>query len=125
MVPFFVWRFASWAKREQTKGRKMRDALMRLLEPSIEALGFELIDLELAQGVLSELTVRGIEPNLQGTWSAPVGNGARERADGLLKDAAAEYERTLAGAPASLAFLRHFDFEPPAASFDAAFRSDH
>ena len=27
----------------------MRDALMRLLEPPIEALGFELIDLELAQ----------------------------------------------------------------------------
>ena len=27
----------------------MRDALMRLLEPPIEALGFELVDLELAQ----------------------------------------------------------------------------
>src|SRR5580704_4044235 len=38
MVPFFV-----------SKGRKMRDALMRLLEPPIEALGFELLDLELAQ----------------------------------------------------------------------------
>jgi hypothetical protein len=56
-------------------------------------------ELGLAKGMLSELTARGIEPNLQGTWSAPVGNGARERADGLLKDAAAEYERTLAGAP--------------------------
>ena len=29
----------------------------------------------------------------------------------------------LAGAPESLAFLRQFDFEPPAASFDAAFSS--
>jgi sugar phosphate isomerase/epimerase len=29
----------------------------------------------------------------------------------------------LAGAPASLAFLRQFDFEPPSASFDAAFSS--
>jgi ribosome maturation factor RimP len=49
MVPFFVWRAASWAKRGRAKGRKMRDALMRLLEPPIEALGFELLDLELAQ----------------------------------------------------------------------------
>ena len=49
MVPFFVWRAASWAKRLGPKGRKMRDALMRLLEPPIEALGFELLDLELAQ----------------------------------------------------------------------------
>jgi tetratricopeptide (TPR) repeat protein len=56
-------------------------------------------ELGLARGMLSELTARGVEPNLQGTWSAPLGNGARERADGLLKDAAAEYERTLAGAP--------------------------
>ena len=37
MVPFFVLRAA------------MREALMRLLEPPIEALGFELLDLELAQ----------------------------------------------------------------------------
>ena len=29
----------------------------------------------------------------------------------------------LAGAPEALAFLRRFDFEPPAASFDAAFSS--
>ena len=29
----------------------------------------------------------------------------------------------LVGAPESLAFLRRFDFEPPAASFDAAFSS--
>jgi ribosome maturation factor RimP len=30
-------------------GRKMRDALMRLLEPPIEALGYELIEIEFAQ----------------------------------------------------------------------------
>jgi hypothetical protein len=29
----------------------------------------------------------------------------------------------LAGAPQSLEFLRRFDFEPPQASFDAAFSS--
>jgi ribosome maturation factor RimP len=53
MVPFFVSRgsVVGEARRdpEVDKGRKMRDALMRLLEPPIEALGFELVDLELAQ----------------------------------------------------------------------------
>ena len=40
MVPFFVFK----------SGRsKMRDALMRLLEPPIEALGFELVDIEFAR----------------------------------------------------------------------------
>src|SRR5271169_1939302 len=39
MVPFFV--FGMW-------GETMRDALMRLLEPPIEALGYELVDLEYA-----------------------------------------------------------------------------
>src|ERR1700692_1729028 len=39
MVPFFVLgRFT-----------RMRDALMRLLEPPIEALGFELVDIEFAR----------------------------------------------------------------------------
>ena len=39
MVPFFVWAgFIS-----------MRDALMRLLEPPIEALNYELVDVEFAQ----------------------------------------------------------------------------
>jgi ribosome maturation factor RimP len=41
MVPFFV--FECWGPR------RMRDALMRLLEPPIEALGYELVDIELAQ----------------------------------------------------------------------------
>jgi hypothetical protein len=29
----------------------------------------------------------------------------------------------LAGAPEALAYLKHFDLEPPSASFDAAFSS--
>jgi ribosome maturation factor RimP len=45
----------------------MRDALMRLLEPPIEALGFELLDLELAQagrgGVLRIFIDRVNEPD--------------------------------------------------------------
>jgi ribosome maturation factor RimP len=41
MVPFFV--FGSGIRR-------MRDALMRLLEPPIEALGFEVIDIEYTRG---------------------------------------------------------------------------
>lgn len=39
MVPFFVW----------DEIQKMRDALMRLLEPPIEALNFELVDVEMAR----------------------------------------------------------------------------
>src|ERR1700732_358987 len=39
MVPFFVWGGV----------QPMRDALMRLLEPPIEALGFELVDIEFAR----------------------------------------------------------------------------
>ena len=41
MVPFFVW---------SARVFRMRDALMRLLEPPIEALGFELVDIEFARG---------------------------------------------------------------------------
>jgi ribosome maturation factor RimP len=39
MVPFFVW----------IGFNSMRDALMRLLEPPIEALNYELVDIEFAQ----------------------------------------------------------------------------
>jgi len=39
MVPFFVW----------IGFNSMRDALMRLLEPPIEALNYELVDVEFAQ----------------------------------------------------------------------------
>jgi ribosome maturation factor RimP len=39
MVPFFVFGM----------GLAMRDALMRLLEPPIEALGFDVVDIEFAQ----------------------------------------------------------------------------
>ena len=39
MVPFFVW----------AGFNSMHDALMRLLEPPIEALGFELVDVEIAR----------------------------------------------------------------------------
>ena len=39
MVPFFVFKM----------GLAMRDALMRLLEPPIEALGFDVVDIEFAQ----------------------------------------------------------------------------
>ncbi len=39
MVPFFVW----------NAGSAMRDALMRLLEPPIEALDYELVDIEFAR----------------------------------------------------------------------------
>jgi ribosome maturation factor RimP len=39
MVPFFVF----------TVGSDMHDALMRLLEPPIEALGYELVDIEFAR----------------------------------------------------------------------------
>jgi ribosome maturation factor RimP len=42
MVPFFVFRVGAPSK-------EMRDALMRLLEPPIEALGFELVDIEFAR----------------------------------------------------------------------------
>jgi len=48
------------------KGRKMRDALMRLLEPPIEALGFELLDLELAQagrGGVLRIFIDGLKPD--------------------------------------------------------------
>jgi ribosome maturation factor RimP len=49
MVPFFVYRQrAAKAKRREGPGC-MRDALMRLLEPPVEALGFELVDVEFAQ----------------------------------------------------------------------------
>ena len=49
MVPFFVWAGAS-CEASFAKGlKRMRDALMRLLEPPIEALGFELVDIEFAQ----------------------------------------------------------------------------
>lgn len=40
MVPFFVW---------SVRVSRMRDALMRLLEPPIEALGYELVDIEFAR----------------------------------------------------------------------------
>jgi ribosome maturation factor RimP len=43
MVPFFVFIFV---RRRFTK---MRDALMRLLEPPIEALDYELVDIEYAR----------------------------------------------------------------------------
>ena len=43
MVPFFVFIFV---RRRFTR---MRDALMRLLEPPIEALGYELVDIEYAR----------------------------------------------------------------------------
>ena len=39
MVPFFVW----------AGFNSMHDALMRLLEPPIEALGYELVDIEFAR----------------------------------------------------------------------------
>jgi ribosome maturation factor RimP len=39
MVPFFVW----------GGFKPMRDALMRLLEPPIEALGFDVVDIEFAR----------------------------------------------------------------------------
>jgi ribosome maturation factor RimP len=41
MVPFFVF--------ECRGSKKMRDALMRLLEPPIEALNYELVDIEFAR----------------------------------------------------------------------------
>src|ERR1700753_53559 len=41
MVPFFVW--------GEGFPRRMRDALMRLLEPPIEAMTYELVDLEFAR----------------------------------------------------------------------------
>src|SRR5271156_3642640 len=44
----------------------MRDALMRLLEPPIEALGFELLDLELAQagrGGVLRIFIDGPKPD--------------------------------------------------------------
>jgi ribosome maturation factor RimP len=43
MVPFFVFEF------RPPKVYEMRDALMRLLEPPIEALDYELIDVEYAR----------------------------------------------------------------------------
>ena len=51
MVPFFVFGASLSADRARfAKGFEvMRDALMRLLEPPIEALGFELLELELVQ----------------------------------------------------------------------------
>ena len=42
MVPFFVF-------EDLRRLERMRDALMRLLEPPIEALGFELVDIEFAR----------------------------------------------------------------------------
>jgi ribosome maturation factor RimP len=41
MVPFFVFGYLG--------PLRMRDALMRLLEPPLEALGFELVDIEFAR----------------------------------------------------------------------------
>src|SRR5258705_5102383 len=43
MVPFL---FSSFIRRRSTR---MRDALMRLLEPPIEALDYELVDIEYAR----------------------------------------------------------------------------
>jgi ribosome maturation factor RimP len=45
MVPFFVCEARMLAKGSEV----MRDALMRLLEPPIEALGYELVDIEYAR----------------------------------------------------------------------------
>lgn len=49
MVPFFVLARILTATRVCEGFRVMRDALMRLLEPPIEALGFELLEIEFAQ----------------------------------------------------------------------------
>ena len=49
MVPFFVLGRASRGRAIAKGFLRMRDALMRLLEPPIEALGFELLELEFAQ----------------------------------------------------------------------------
>jgi ribosome maturation factor RimP len=46
MVPFFVGE----TKNARSGAIKMRDALMRLLEPPIEALDYELVDIEYAKG---------------------------------------------------------------------------
>jgi ribosome maturation factor RimP len=55
MVPFFVW----------GGFKQMRDALMRLLEPPIEALGFDVVDIEFARdgrgGVLRIFIDRGAQ----------------------------------------------------------------
>ena len=61
MVPFFVLTLGL---------KKMRDALMRLLEPPIEALGFELVDVEFARegrgGVLRIFIDRRAEESAAG-----------------------------------------------------------
>ena len=44
MVPFFVW--VRGGCRRVPLGPTMREALIRLLEPPIEARGFEMVDLE-------------------------------------------------------------------------------
>jgi ribosome maturation factor RimP len=60
MVPFFVW----------GGFKKMRDALMRLLEPPIEALGFDVVDIEFARdgrgGVLRIFIDRGAQDSSVG-----------------------------------------------------------
>jgi ribosome maturation factor RimP len=68
----------------------MRDALMRLLEPPIETLGFELIDVEFAQagrgGVLRVFIDR---PAVEGA------NGTAERESGVTVDDCATVSHTV------------------------------
>ena len=77
MVPFFVLRFV---RRRFTR---MRDALMRLLEPPIEALDYELVDIEYARegrgGVLRVFIDRraGEEPGGRPPASVTVDDCAR------------------------------------------------
>ena len=62
MVPF-LFLVPRFRRSVVCEGCGMRDALMRLLEPPIEALGFELIDVEFARegrgGVLRIYIDRG------------------------------------------------------------------
>ena len=70
MVPFFVFIFV---RRRFTR---MRDALMRLLEPPIEALDYELVDIEFARegrgGVLRVFIDRRVDDVRGGLPSAGI-----------------------------------------------------
>jgi len=88
MVPFFVFIFV---RRRFTR---MRDALMRLLEPPIEALDYELVDIEYARegrgGVVRVFIDRRVE-ELGGR--SGIGLGATQNAVDDLGNQAGERRR--------------------------------
>src|ERR1700691_5992410 len=85
MVPFFVLARVSVGIRRICEGyRVMRDTLMRLLEPPIEALGFELLEIEFAQAGRGGTLRIYIDRGASGDRGASDDREARGGDDGVL-----------------------------------------